>query len=69
MAVACGAGSGQHASPGLRGKDDALPKRHKLMLDRTGRFIAAPVAGASRQPPEKTSLGACLALLEQVCGN
>jgi hypothetical protein len=39
------------------------------MLDSTGRFLAAPVAGASRQLPETIPLGAYLALLEQVCGN
>jgi hypothetical protein len=43
--------------------------KHKLMLDSTGRFLAAPVAGASTHLPETRSLGAYLALLEQVCGN
>ena len=70
MAVAFGGVTGQDGCPTLE-KDSALPKKHKLALDSTGRFLAGPVrvGGALSEAPERTSLRQHLASLARVCGN
>jgi hypothetical protein len=71
MALALAGVSGQDDSLPRSQKDEALPKKQRLTLDSTGRFLAAPgrVAGALSEAPEGTSLSQHLALLARVCGN